>query len=177
MTSTPNASDGLPAFLPQSLAPLWRGWRDYWPSNRRYPELRLLAACLAAPVLTSAAAALIYAAVFYGTELVIPQPDHAFRVVEDTVESFHDFIDVFFRATLMWFPLALALLVSSDFRSRRAYGIAGLAAAVAEFSVDTATLGTPRPLLFIGAALLYPALFLTIRWLAGVRKRPRPTAA
>lgn len=145
-------------------------WRGYWPETLRRPWLRLALACAVAPALMSLIAAAIHAGFFYVTGPLgfSETPGLAFSIDSHAIEAFHDYIDIFYRATLLWFPPSFVVLVMATLRSRRAYGILALIAATFEFAIAAVIHAAPQPLIFFGTAILYPPLFLTIHALTGI---------
>ena len=124
-------------------------------------------------------AAIIHGAFFYATgplqmgqakELTFDLNDHG-------IEAFHDYVDIFYRATALWFAPSFILLVIGDLRSRRAYGVMALIAAAIDFAFAAIMTGTPQPLILFGTGVLYPPLFLMIRSISGVGARPHPRRA
>ncbi len=152
-------------------------WRGYWPETLDYPWLRLIAACVIAPALLSLAAAAIHAAFFYATGPmgVGKTPGLLFSLDDHGIEAFHDYVGIFYRATVVWFIPSFVILVMADLRSRRAYGVLALIAATVDFAIAALINGAPMPILLFGTSILYPPLFLLIRSVSGIGWRAPPT--
>lgn len=138
-----------------------------WPAHGRVPVFRLVAALLIGPTLL---VALISAVVFVIAGMTEATEEAVLRV---TVESALSFLILVVAFTLTFGLAAIAILWRVARRGVLAWALAGGVAGGLFGALFTGlAMRTPHPSLSAAFAVAGFALFLLIRWIAGIRDVP-----
>lgn len=138
-------------------------WPGYWPPERDNPILRLIVALALGPGLLAAALTVAWAA------LASAFTDAPAPFGRGMSELFHDSVEVFYRAALMWFAPAMVLLYAFRLRAWSTFLLFAVASAALDVGLGVLAGQPSRASRFVSTVILFAPLFLTLRAMAGIR--------